>query len=57
MSLLREGDEAINRSHTHTYLLFLLPTPIAANSITLVFTSSTAPLGSGSSGLRLFAVM
>lgn len=42
------------RSHAHTYLLFLLHTPVAANSITLVLRSSFGP---SNSELRLFAVM
>lgn len=50
--------ETINRgSRAHTYLLFLLHTPIAANSTTLVLRPSVVPFGFCSSGLRLSAVM
>lgn len=58
-SLVEGGDqETINMgSHAHTYLLFLLHTPIAANSTTLVLRPSVVPFGFCSSGLRLSAVM
>lgn len=44
------------RSHAHTYLLLLLHSPMATNSITLVLRSNIVSFGSDNFGLRLFAM-